>query len=175
MKCTFKAVLIILFIAFSKEILFAHASDTASTVGDDQQVLSIYQKLKNDHLSIKAFLNAYKGYLQLIDQEVINKKNLLSIIDFNKSSKEERFFIIDLSKPTIIHESLVAHGKNSGWDIPTSFSNIPNTNKSSLGSFLTGETYFGKHGLSLMLDGLERGINDLYHVKKISFPYIYPK
>jgi hypothetical protein len=90
----------------------------------------------------------------------IIRENILTIIDFNKSSTEKRFFIIDLKKQEIIHESLVAHGKNSGWDIPESFSNVINSKKSSLGFFLTGETYTGKHGLSLKLDGLEKDIND---------------
>ena len=55
---------------------------------------------------------------------------------------------------------MVAHGKNSGWEIPKSFSNQSNSYKSSLGFYLTAETYTGKHGLSLRLDGMEKGIND---------------
>jgi hypothetical protein len=40
------------------------------------------------------------------------------------------------------------------------FSNIPGSFASSPGFYSTGQTYVGKHGLSLILDGLEKGIND---------------
>ena len=120
----------------------------------------IYQSLDNRNLSFETFSYAYLGYWQLSSEEALKKKNILTIIDFNKSSTEKRLFIIDLKKQKIIHESLVAHGKNSGWDIPKSFSNVVNSKKSSLGFFLTAETYTGKHGLSLKLDGLEKDIND---------------
>lgn len=120
----------------------------------------IYQSLENRNLSFETFSYAYLGYYQLFLKDAIKKKNILTIIDFSKSSTEKRLFIIDLKKQEIIHESLVAHGKNSGWDIPESFSNVINSKKSSLGFFLTAETYTGKHGLSLKLDGLEKDIND---------------
>jgi hypothetical protein len=59
-----------------------------------------------------------------------------------------------------LFEELAAHGKNSGDDRALRFSNAPQSLESSLGAFLTGETYMGKHGLSLRLAGLEKGIND---------------
>lgn len=160
MKLAYKAITILGLFSIITSQLFARAGDSTSIVGLESQARMIFQNLKSDDLTIEAFSNAYIGYRQLLHENIVEKKNILTIIDFNKSSKEERFFIIDISKQSVIHESLVAHGKNSGWDIPTSFSNIPNTNKSSLGFYLTGETYVGKHGLSLKLDGLEEGIND---------------
>ncbi len=135
-------------------------SDSSSLIKYDSITVSLYHALENEDLSLDAFALAYHGYQKLIAEQVVDKKNVLTVIDFNKSSKEDRFFIIDLQKHKIIHESLVAHGKNSGWDIPESFSNMANSFKSSLGFYLTGETYQGKHGLSLKLDGLEKGIND---------------
>ena len=126
----------------------------------DSLARCIYQSLENQNLSFETFSYACQGYWQLFSDDAIKKKNILTIIDFNKSSTEKRLFIIDLKKQKIIHESLVAHGKNSGWDIPESFSNVINSKKSSLGFFLTAETYTGKHGLSLKLDGLEKDIND---------------
>lgn len=149
--------LLILIIPFQ---LFACQIDSARMSNYARLAKSIYQQLKSEDLSFEAFSNAYKGYHQLLDDNLIEKTNILTVIDFNKSSKEERFFVIDLSKYKLIHESLVAHGKNSGWDIPSSFSNLANSHQSSLGFYVTGETYIGKHGLSLKLDGLEKGIND---------------
>ncbi len=134
--------------------------DSAQITSIDSTANSIYKSLHNRDLSIKAFSLAYHGYWQLLLKDAIKKKNILTIIDFNKSSTEERLFIVDLKNSKIIYESLVAHGKNSGWDIPESFSNVVNSKQSSLGFFLTAETYFGKHGLSLKLDGLEKNIND---------------
>jgi len=135
-------------------------SDSVGAINYYSRSISIYRSLGTTDLSYKAFYYAYRGFYKLKSMVNDSKKNLLTVIDFNKSSKEDRFFIIDLSKKEILHESLVAHGKNSGWDIPTTFSNLANSYMSSLGFYITGETYFGKHGLSLKLDGLEKGIND---------------
>lgn len=155
---------LVIFILSSVVSLNIHANtweNDSSVVSEYNNIAkSIYQSFENNDLSFEAFSFAYQGYKQLLLKEVMEKKNILTIIDFNKSSKEERLFIIDLHKQKVIHESLVAHGKNSGWDIPKSFSNTANSNQSSLGFYVTGETYMGKHGLSLRLDGLEKGIND---------------
>ena len=135
--------------------------DSARFSNYDSLAHQVYKSLlDNRGLSFETFSYAYQGYWQLASEDAIEKKNILTIIDFNKPSTENRLFIIDLEKHTIIHESLVAHGRNSGWDIPESFSNVINSKKSSLGFFLTAETYTGKHGLSLKLDGLEKDIND---------------
>ena len=85
---------------------------------------------------------------------------MLSVVDFSKSGKEKRFFVIDLKKREILYRSLVAHGKNSGSNYAHRFSNVPESNTSSLGFYITNETYWGKHGLSLRLDGKEKSIND---------------
>lgn len=105
------------------------------------------------------FKNAITGFFNLVAAKTI-KKNILTIIDFSISSKLERMWVIDMNDMKIIHTSLVAHGKNSGEEFATRFSNSPASNQSSLGFYLTGDTYTGSHGLSLYLDGLEPGIND---------------
>lgn len=152
----------ILIFVFQGHFVFSVSSvkDTTGIYEKDIKISKLYSALNNSLLSFEAFSKAYDGYHQILNDGIINKDHLLTIIDFNKSSKSKRFFIIDFEKNKVIYQSLVAHGKNSGWDIPQSFSNIVNSNKSSLGFYLTGETYFGKHGLSLKLDGLEKGIND---------------
>jgi hypothetical protein len=88
------------------------------------------------------------------------KKNILTIIDFTLSSKNKRMWIIDLNEMKVLYTSLVAHGRNSGDEFATKFSNSPESYQSSLGFYLTGSTYVGTHGLSLFLDGIEPGINN---------------
>ena len=157
----FKAYILLLFsLAFSNSEATSFELDSANYSSTDSLGLNIYQTLNNKDLSFETFSYAYRGYWKIVSEGASNKKSILTIIDFNKSSTEKRFFIVDLNKREIIHESLVAHGKNSGWDIPSSFSNNTNSHQSSLGFYLTAETYMGRHGLSLKLDGLEKNIND---------------
>ncbi len=84
----------------------------------------------------------------------------LTVIDFSRPSTTRRMWVYDLRSRELLFEEPVAHGRNSGHDLTTAFSNAPESNKSSLGLFRTAEAYIGKHGYSLRLDGLERGVND---------------
>lgn len=88
------------------------------------------------------------------------KKDIITIIDFRLPSKQKRLWVVDINNSTILKHTLVAHGKNSGNQYATIFSNKLNSYKSSLGFYITGKTYTGKHGLSLLLMGQEKGIND---------------
>ena len=88
------------------------------------------------------------------------KPSTLTIIDFTRPSTEKRLWVFDLRSHALLFEELVSHGRGSGQAMATAFSNVPESNKSSLGLFRTGEAYIGKHGLSLRLDGLEPGVND---------------
>jgi hypothetical protein len=103
-----------------------------------------------------AFEQAMRGYEKIIGR----KKDILVIIDYSKPSTEERFHVLDIAKGKRLHSSLVAHGRNSGDNYATSFSNISGSHKSSLGFFMTGRSYLGGNGYSLLLEGLEKGIND---------------
>ncbi|WP_187806940.1 murein L,D-transpeptidase catalytic domain family protein [Aquipseudomonas alcaligenes] len=87
-------------------------------------------------------------------------ERLLTVIDYSRPSREKRLWVFDLAAHKLLFEEWVAHGKNSGADVPTAFSNRPNSYQSSLGLFHTGQTYSGKHGRSLRLQGLEPGFND---------------
>ena len=113
---------------------------------------------------LDVFSSAIIGYRQL---ELFKKKNILSIIDYSKPSDVNRFFVINLENKKLLFKCLVAHGKNSGEYNATSFSNQSGSLKSSLGFFLTAETYFGDNGYSLRLDGLEKGINDSARMRDI--------
>ena len=108
---------------------------------------------------LEIFTKAFEGYTALEAQGKI-KNNILTIIDFSLSSTKDRMWVIDMVHKKVILQTLVSHGIKSGKEFAKSFSNQNESNKSSLGFYLTGETYIGKHGVSLKLDGLEFGLND---------------
>jgi hypothetical protein len=107
----------------------------------------------------EVFKKALTGFFNLKAGNNI-EKNILTIIDFSISSRLDRMWIIDMNKMEVVHVSLVAHGRNSGGEFAGKFSNSLSSYQSSLGFYLTGETYIGRNGLSLSLDGVEPGIND---------------
>jgi hypothetical protein len=90
----------------------------------------------------------------------VRNPSTLTVVDYSKPSTSKRLWVIDLETKDVIYEELVAHGQGSGDNLATTFSNTPESHQSSLGLFATAETYIGKHGYSLRLDGLERGVND---------------
>ena len=118
----------------------------------------IFSKLNIPNLDLEVFKIAYKGYTRLSKEGKV-KNNQLSIIDFSKSSALERMFVIDMEKMELKYQTLVTHGKSSGEEYADKFSNTLNSNKSSIGFYLTAETYSGKHGYSLKLDGMETSNN----------------
>ena len=126
------------------------------------EIVSVYTNLNQNNLALPKFESFQKAMLGFYEMKKkgIFKKNILTLIDFSLSSNVKRLWVIDLSTNTIIFNSLVAHGRNTGDEFAKSFSNAPESFKSSLGLYLTGEIYNGKHGKSLKLDGLEKGIND---------------
>jgi hypothetical protein len=130
---------------------------------------AIYKSIdfgNNEEVSFPVFELAINGY-NALEEEHRFQKPVLTIIDFTKSANEKRLWVIDLRKKKLLYHCLTAHGKNSGEIFPTSFSNVHNSNKSSLGFFVTGNTYVGKHGTSLRLKGLEPKINDQAEARAI--------
>ena len=100
------------------------------------------------------------GYKFLLAAGKINNSEVLTIADFSKPSCKKRLFVIDVKNEKLLFNTYVAHGRNSGREVATTFSNDAESFKSSLGFFVTGDTYNGKHGFSLRLLGEEKGIND---------------
>ncbi|MCW3113058.1 MAG: hypothetical protein JWR18_1454 [Segetibacter sp.] len=119
--------------------------------------------LNNYGLEKEAFFYACKGYQYLISKGSIRKKNILTICDYSQSGNNKRLYVIDLLNNTVLFNTFVSHGKNSGDEFATSFSNVDNSNKSSLGFLVTDDTYRGVAGYSLRFNGMEAGIND--HVR----------
>lgn len=117
----------------------------------------MYEEMQLEGIvNFRAFRQAVAGYIRIREK----KKQILTLIDFSKPSTAERLYVFDMDKKQLLHSSVVAHGRNSGEQYATSFSNISGTNKSSLGFYLTENTYNGQNGYSLVLKGLEQGIND---------------
>ena len=85
---------------------------------------------------------------------------LLTVIDYSKASTEPRLWVLDLERERVLFEELVAHGRGSGENFATHFSNREGSHQTSLGLFRTADTYVGSNGYSLRLDGLEAGVND---------------
>ncbi|MEO8227630.1 MAG: murein L,D-transpeptidase catalytic domain family protein [Gemmatimonadota bacterium] len=86
-------------------------------------------------------------------------QRILTVIDYSRPSRERRLWVLDLERATVLARELVAHGKNTGEDLARRFSNAQGSYQSSLGTFITGETYQGKHGLSLRLNGIDGALN----------------
>ena len=126
---------------------------------NDSEAREVYEEIGNESLSFDAFKFAYRGWMRLKDSIPLDE-NIISVVDFSQPSTNKRFYLIDMGTRKVIHQDYVAHGKNTGALMAKKFSNIPHSNQSSLGFFKAAETYHGKHGLSLRLDGLEKGIND---------------
>lgn len=105
----------------------------------------------------QAIARGLEGYQYYDSLKALNGR--LIIIDFTKASFDKRIYVFDLADGQLLYNNYVAHGRNSGLVYPKKFSNVRNSFTSSLGFYKTAETYWGKHGLSLRLDGLEHGIN----------------
>jgi hypothetical protein len=90
----------------------------------------------------------------------VSAPETLTVIDYSKPSSERRLWVFDLKAKELVYEELVAHGQGSGANMATQFSNEDESHQTSLGLFVTRDTYVGKNGYSLRLDGLDRGVND---------------
>jgi len=123
--------------------------------------------LESEDLSLKAFEYAWLGYHNLLKQGKLRKTDLLTICDFSQSSSKERMYVIDVRSKKILYKTFVAHGINSGEEYANAFSNQEESCKSSLGFYVTRKTYTGINGLSLRVDGLDKGFNDNAYKRSI--------
>jgi len=145
-----------------------------------QQALTLYDSMKlgKSGLNQKAFEYAWRGYHNLLKNGQLKKTSVLSICDFTQSSSSKRMYVIDVAHKKLLFNTYVSHGMNSGVEYATSFSNRPESFKSSLGFFVTSKTYVGRNGLSLKVKGLEKGYNDLAakrHIVLHGSDYISPE
>ncbi|MBN9299692.1 MAG: murein L,D-transpeptidase catalytic domain family protein [Filimonas sp.] len=135
---------------------------SAPSVNVTTNMPGMYDSLQLDKqgLSREAFNNAVEGYTILVSQGKVSNDQMLSIIDFSLPSSQKRLFVIDMLNKKVLFNTYVSHGRNSGTLMASDFSNDAESLKSSLGFYLTKDTYKGKHGYSLRLEGEEKGIND---------------
>jgi hypothetical protein len=122
----------------------------------------IYDSLRLDDVGLhrQAFDNALKGWDKLKSEGKLHNESILAIADFSQSSNNKRLYVLDMENYKVLFNTLVAHGRNSGREWATRFSNSISSYQSSPGFYITGSTYNGSNGYSLKLDGMEKGIND---------------
>lgn len=126
-----------------------------------EKVVELYElfSLKNATMpQLDVFEKAISGFMKL-DEAGKVANPLLTVIDFNLSSTKKRMWILNMDTQEVVFNTYVAHGRNTGGEFARNFSNKQNSHQSSLGFYVTGETYYGKNGLSLFIDGMEKDFN----------------
>jgi hypothetical protein len=113
-----------------------------------------------DAIDSDVFELALKASRCAIAAGAVRQPANLTIIDYSKASVEPRLWVLDLQSRKLLYEELVSHGQGSGGNFATRFSNVPDSHQTSIGLFVTDDTYVGRNGYSLRLDGLEKGFND---------------
>ncbi len=147
----------------------------SATFGTDNSAVvngwidSLYSSmnLSESGLTRSVFFTACKGYEYMLSQGELVKQGLLTICDYSQCSNKKRLYVLDLNQGKILFNTYVAHGRNSGNDYASSFSNSNDSHKSSLGFMRTAETYIGNNGFSMRLDGMENGFNDNVRARSI--------
>ncbi|HAT7748598.1 TPA: murein L,D-transpeptidase catalytic domain family protein [Legionella pneumophila] len=112
---------------------------------------------------LKLALTAYKN----ASKRGAVKKPVLTVIDYSLPSNKQRMWVFDLRNERLLYNTYVAHGKNSGVNVARSFSNRESSKQSSLGTYITKNTYIGHKGYSLNLQGLDRGFNDNAYNRRV--------
>lgn len=152
MYLTFSRLLpaILILVLFSPAVL----AEPAASPGLLQKLSAQAPALQKDALrkAVAAMTCAVNSGMEAADR--------LAVIDFSLPSSEPRLWIFDLREQTLVLKDFVAHGQNSGDNYASRFSNILGSHQSSIGLFRTQESYYGRHGYSLRMDGLEPGFND---------------
>ena len=146
-----------------------------SITTESNSVLFSELHLSEAGMSQTVFNSALQGLKKLDSTGIITNDSIVTIIDFSQPSNKKRLYVLDLSSKQILFNTLVAHGRNSGKLLTSSFSNSLSSLKSSVGFYVTGETYMGDNGYSLRLDGLEKNINDNARARSIVMhgaPYV---
>lgn len=98
---------------------------------------------------------------------LVKRRELLTVIDYSLPSTEPRMWVFDVRSNKLLFEEHVAHGVNSGNNRTTKFSNTEGSRQTSIGLYVTQETYYGQNGYSLRLQGLDRGFNDRARARAI--------
>lgn len=149
-----------LLIVFVPILNTAGPGNFSLTLEEKNNLYSILH-LQEKGLSDEVFELALKGYSRLEAESKLKNTGIITIVDFSQSSKNKRLYVIDLKNRLLLFNTLVAHGRNTGGEYATHFSNAYGSYESSLGFYVTKQEIWGsKVGLSMVLDGMEEGFND---------------
>lgn len=144
-------------------------------IGMEANMMFEEMQLADSGLNEKVLEYALIGYHRLLKKHTLRNTDILTICDFSQSSSLKRMYVIDMRTRKLLYRNYVAHGISSGEEFANSFSNAPESHKSSLGFYVTRNTYFGENGLSLRIDGMDRGFNTLASDRNIVIhgaPYV---
>jgi hypothetical protein len=133
-------------------------------------------QLAQTGLNESVFKKAMTGFINLKIANILpQSSSIITVVDFDKPSREKRMWVVDLLNRELLIHTWVAHGSGSGTEMANSFSDVDDSHQSSLGFYVTDNIYVGKHGRSLHLDGLDEGFNDLARAREIvvhAAPYV---
>lgn len=144
------------------------SAKTTSTVSSSEALYKSITFEEGHELNEEVFFKALTGFENLKKAGLLNQSaHLLTVCDFSMSSNTKRLWVIDTEEKKVLFNSLVAHGKNTGEEFATNFSNTNSSLQSSLGFYITDATYNGDNGYSLRLLGMDKGFNDAAYKRAI--------
>ena len=138
-------------IRFYTILMMLLASRVGATSIDSLYLCRPYE----EYISQERFTEAVEQY-----KELKPTNEILTLIDFSLPSTKKRMYVVDMRSGELLYHCHVTHGEGSGGNYATKFSNIEGSHQSSLGYYRTLDTYVGRNGYSLRLEGLDRGVND---------------
>lgn len=133
--------------------------DTAAAPPVDGDLEPLVLHASAAGLSTDVLRLAWDAVRCAVGSGVIEPPRTLTVIDYSRPSTEPRLWVFDVQRAVLLFKELVAHGVHTGENMAARFSDVVNSRQSSLGLFVTGDTYVGSNGYSLRLDGLEPGFN----------------
>lgn len=149
----------------------ADEKSESTTVTTGSSSAELYKSIafeQGHELNEEVFFKALTGFENLKKAGLLNQdSHLLTVCDFSMSSNTKRLWVIDMNERKVLFNSLVAHGKNTGEEFATNFSNTDSSLQSSLGFYITDATYNGDNGFSLRLLGMDKGFNDAAYRRAI--------
>ncbi len=144
------------------------SAEAESTMSLSEELYKSIPFEAGHELNEEVFFKAMTGFENLKKAGLLNQdSHLLTVCDFSMSSNTKRLWVIDMNEKKVLFNSLVAHGKNTGDEFATNFSNTESSLQSSLGFYITDATYQGDNGYSLKLLGMDKGFNDAAYRRAI--------
>ena len=159
MNKLFLLILSVLFIFSSFSKIDKKNSNSATNNAEELYTQINFENI--NRLNQEVFYKAFLGFENLKKAGKLDENShLLTVCDFSLSANQKRLWVIDLTEKKVVFNSLVAHGKNTGEEFAEKFSNTESSLQSSLGFYITDETYDGSNGYSLKLLGMDEAYND---------------